>query len=490
MQKSLAIIGAGLAGLASLKAAAEEGLDAVAFDPRPDCGGLWEPSTGLTWPGLRTNLSKYSCSFSDHLHATGTDLFLTARQLEDYLRSYADTFSLRERIRPGCRVTSAVRDQEGWCLSLSTPSGTVSQRFDALIVASGSFSTRVYPPDVQGVEEARFFHSADYRGPEPFAGQRVAVVGGAFSGADMAGEISRFARQTTIVIRRPAWYVPRSVKAGAAGRVLPNDLVLYSREKAAAAKNQEPKRAAAERNAYFLRLLGDQGAIHPLLRVPPDAEEAGIVFCDDFLPAVKDGCLRVVSAHEIDLRRDILGDSEGGTSFDKIVFATGFKPDLSFLGEAVQKDIGYDANDTLQPVLLAKCVFPRETPELAFVGMYRGAFFATMELQARWACAVLAQRLPPLTAQEKKEAIAAELAIKHHQPRPQLPHPNYVALSDGIAERLGVLPHVDGSGELKEALWSGPLLPGHYRLVGPHSNPSKALVAIEEVTTLIRDGAS
>ena len=61
----------------------------------------------------------------------------------------------------------------------------------------------------------RQLHSAHYRSPGAFAGQRVIVVGGGNSGAQILAEVSRVA-ETTWVTRRPPRFLPDDVD----GRVL------------------------------------------------------------------------------------------------------------------------------------------------------------------------------------------------------------------------------------------------------------------------------
>ena len=51
--------------------------------------------------------------------------------------------------------------------------------------------------------------------------------------------------------------------------------------------------------------------------------------------------------------------------------------------DAARAAIEHDPDDWPQGVILHKCVWHPALPGLAFVGMFRGPFFATIELQAR-----------------------------------------------------------------------------------------------------------
>ena len=66
---------------------------------------------------------------------------------------------------------------------------------------------------------------------------------------------------------------------------------------------------------------------------------------------------------------------------DDVIFCTGFTPALQYLNESLQEKIGL-SDDTLQPIILHRDVLHPDLPGLYFVGMYRGPYFAVVELQA------------------------------------------------------------------------------------------------------------
>ncbi|MFD3469320.1 flavin-containing monooxygenase [Streptomyces sp. NPDC058682] len=73
----------------------------------------------------------------------------------------------------------------------------------AVVAASGSFG-RPHRPDLPGLEAfaGQVLHAADYRGPAPFAGQRVVVVGAGNSAVQIAAELARESR-TSLATRAP-----------------------------------------------------------------------------------------------------------------------------------------------------------------------------------------------------------------------------------------------------------------------------------------------
>ncbi len=500
LARRVAIIGAGPAGLAALKSAREEGLEAVAFEAKDRPGGLWtEP--GLVWNSLRTNLSRYSCVFSDHPHDRTTPLFPEGRRVAAYLAGYAARFGLDEAIRPGHRVMAVIPRTPGFRLMVEADGRIETHDTDAVIVASGVFAEALMP---QGLTiGGAVMHAAAYRDPAVFAGKRVAVLGSAFSGADIAAEIAGVAERTVMLMRRPAWYVPRAVpvlpEAGFmpadAGddRIrlrLPMDLVINSRARAQRLAALDGATAGRERWSWLDGIAGDQRRLHPLLDVPEDDLAAPMVISDALPAAVRSGRLELARAVDFDPARLTLQEGGRESRFDVLICATGYRPSLAMLAPGILEAIGYDPHDRLQPVLLGHCVFPEGVPDLAFVGMYRGPYFGVMELQARWAAAVLAGKLPRPDPLDLEHAVAAERAIRDVRPRPQFPHADYPAMCDALAEKLGVMPDLlhDGTG-LGRFLWHGPVLPAQYRLSGRHARPDIALGTLAEVAVLFGQDA-
>lgn len=164
-----------------------------------------------------------------------------------------------------------------------------------------------------------------------------------------------------------------------------------------------------------------------------------------------------------------------------MVMATGYRLDLPFLPATLHKIIDFEPDDWLQPAILHECVWHPELLGLAFVGLYRGPYFAAMELQARWACGVFSGRLPYPTKDETESGLQAERDIRNKQPRSQFPHGDYVSMVEALAHRVGVHPQSileDKTHHLHKLLYDGPLLPFHYRLTGFSSKPEIAEQAI------------
>ncbi|MGI5531844.1 NAD(P)-binding domain-containing protein [Streptomyces syringium] len=193
------VVGAGQAGLSSAyhlrRAGYEPDRDFVVLDHSPRPGGAWQ----FRWPSL-TYGKVHGMHALPGRELTGADDCLpSAEVIGGYFAEYEDTFDLRVH-RPV--EVSAVREGPRGRLWAETSEGVWAPR--ALINATGTWD-RPFWPRYPGQEHfrGRQLHTADYPGPQEFAGQRVVVVGGGTSGVQHLMEIAEVAAATTWVTRRP-----------------------------------------------------------------------------------------------------------------------------------------------------------------------------------------------------------------------------------------------------------------------------------------------
>src|SRR5919202_6128670 len=101
----VAVIGAGVSGIAAAKCLMEESLDPVVFEQSAAIGGIWRYDESLpdgggpAYRGLRTNTSKQTTAFSDFPFPKHLPDFPPRAEMLRYLNDYADHFHVRERIR-------------------------------------------------------------------------------------------------------------------------------------------------------------------------------------------------------------------------------------------------------------------------------------------------------------------------------------------------------------------------------------------------------
>ena len=483
----VAVLGAGPSGLAAAKALLEYGLRPIVFEAASEPGGMWGgPGRGAWSDFARTNISRYSCAFSDLAWPADSEVFPIRRDLAGYLSLYADTFDLLRHVRFGTHVDSirATRDG-GWQLGWHDPDGAGGTVFDQVVIASGFF-TEPFRPALPGLADfgGEVTHSAACGSAAAlrarFTGKRVLVVGAAFSGTEIAAELAPRAH-VTVSFRQPMWFVPRWVQAVDGGPHYPLDLVIYNRR----ADNpllQDP-------HLFLRRIGGDPGAASPELAFDRDRElPMTIIISDEFLDLVRGNQVAVKRSASLRFDRDSVTFADGTRqTLDAVILCTGFITSLPFLDRAVLDTIGFDAADQLQPKLLYRDMFHPDLPGLTFVGHYRGPYFPVMELQSRWIARILAGELPMPDRAAMLAGVAEERALRARVPRPQFPHGDFVSLADGLAREIGVYPVLTENDPLRTRVTQGPLLPAHYRLVGSHASPELARRHIIETPAPILD---
>lgn len=195
------VVGAGQAGLSSAYHLRRSGLapdrDFVVLDHAPHPGGAWQ----FRWPSLTYGKvhGMHALPGMELITGPADDDRPSSEVISGYFTAYEQRFGLRVH-RP-VDVT-AVREGAGGRLLVETSEGNWSAR--ALINATGTWD-RPFWPRYPGQEtfRGRQLHTADYPGPEEFAGLRVVVVGGGASGTQHLMEIAKVAADTTWVTRRP-----------------------------------------------------------------------------------------------------------------------------------------------------------------------------------------------------------------------------------------------------------------------------------------------
>lgn len=195
----MVVTGAGQAGLSSAyhlrRSGFEPERDFVVLDRSPAPGGAWQ----FRWPSL-TYGKVHGMHSLPGMELTDADPARpSAEVIGEYFDRYERAFDLRVR-RPV--AVRAVCEGDGGRLLVETSAGAWSTR--ALINATGTWDQPFLPryPGQEGFR-GRQLHTAQYAGPEEFAGQRVVVVGGGASGTQHLLELAPYAAATTWVTRRP-----------------------------------------------------------------------------------------------------------------------------------------------------------------------------------------------------------------------------------------------------------------------------------------------
>ncbi len=399
MTPRVAVIGAGPAGLATLKALADRGVPAVAFDAAAQVGGLWVYGAphSSAYRTLHLNTSRTRTEFADLPMPADWPDYPDHTRIAAYLLDYARRFGLPASVRLRHTVTGVVRDGDGWRVTAAGPDGVTTVHVEAVVIANGHNSRPKLPsPAYPGEITAEQLHSHDYRGPEQLAGRRVLVVGGGNSAMDIAVDASHVAPRTLLSVRRGVWIVPKHLLGK------PSDTL-----NGALAKRL-PWRVRQRISQTMLRFTVGRLSAYGL-------PEPAHGFLQDH-PTLSDSLLSRISHGEITVRPGIAsfdGDRvhfTDGTEdeIDLVVWCTGYDIDLPFLDQAL---LG-DGADRLP---LFRHVFHQQAPGLMFVGLMQstGSGLPIVEAQARLAAAHVSGQyaLPTAAAQ------AADIAAEHRAAR-------------------------------------------------------------------------
>jgi len=193
------VIGAGQAGLSAAYHLRRIGLlpgeNFVVLDHAPRPGGAWQ----FRWPSL-TYGKVHGMHSLPGMELTGAD---DDRPSSEVIGAYFEAYERRFDLQVHRPVeVSAVREGQEGRLLVETSEGIYASR--ALISATGTWD-RPFWPRYPGQEtfRGRQLHTANYPGPEEFAGLKVVVVGGGASGTQHLMEIAEVAAETYWVTRRP-----------------------------------------------------------------------------------------------------------------------------------------------------------------------------------------------------------------------------------------------------------------------------------------------
>lgn len=209
------VIGGGQAGLAvgfylhrlSRDAARGRGGPAPSFailDANEQPGGAWQ----YYWDTLELfSPAAYSSLPGFRMPAWDGPGNPSAGHVVSYLRTYEERYDLPVH-RPVTVV--AVEDLPDGRYRTLTDQGAWTSR--VVINATGSWH-RPFVPTMPGAEKftGSQLHTSGYRSRRPFTGQRVVVVGGGNSGAQIAADLLPAAASVTWVTRRPPRYLPDEV---------------------------------------------------------------------------------------------------------------------------------------------------------------------------------------------------------------------------------------------------------------------------------------
>jgi putative flavoprotein involved in K+ transport len=198
----MVVIGGGQAGLAFGWHLQQHGLDFLIIDEQARPGGNWRnyydslqlfsPAEYSALPGLPFPGDPKSYPLRD--------------EVVKYLEAYAAEFRLP--FQGGTRVMGVAQKEKVFEVRCDTGAIFTAR---SVVVASGGFS-RPFTPSIPGLEgfSGACLHSSAYRTPEPFASQRVVVIGAANSAVQIAYELAGVA-EVVLATREKIRFFPQRI---------------------------------------------------------------------------------------------------------------------------------------------------------------------------------------------------------------------------------------------------------------------------------------
>ncbi len=332
---SVAIVGAGFAGLGMAMALRRAGRDDfVVLERGASVGGTWRDNT---YPGVACDVPSHLYGFAAHPNPHWSATFAPGPEIHRYLSHVAETEGLGDRVRLRTPMLGAEWDADATVWRIRTGGEPVVA--ETLVLACGRL-TEPDVPAIPGLETfpGPIFHSARWDHDVQLAGRRVAVVGTGASAVQLVPQLAQLAGAVTLFQRTPAWIVPRGESTYTADEQRrfaehPGELArlraeLYAEGEARFASRSGDAGAAAAAREIALAHLESQVA-DPALRAALTPDYAfgckRVLLSDDFFPAV--------ASDAVTLEPSALAAVEGSTlvsangtrvQADVLVLATGF----------------------------------------------------------------------------------------------------------------------------------------------------------------------
>jgi len=205
----VAVIGAGVSGIAAAYRLQQTGLKFTVYEKNEDVGGVWWENR---YPGCRLDTPNFAYSLSFAQKQDWPQQFSAQPEIQSYLGTVASAAGLRHFIRFGTEVDEMDFDEGRavWTLKVRDRDGRVTrEEFNAIITAVGILS-RPSLPDIPGLDsfQGRIVHSANWPKDLDLSGKRVAMVGTGASAFQIGPSIVDEVASLDIFQRTPPWMLP------------------------------------------------------------------------------------------------------------------------------------------------------------------------------------------------------------------------------------------------------------------------------------------
>jgi putative flavoprotein involved in K+ transport len=350
LRATTVVIGAGHSGLAMSRCLSECSIDHVVLE-RSEVANSWRTER---WDSLRLLTPNWQCRLPGYAYdGADPDGFMTMPEVVEFITGYAKLIAAP--VQSGTTVTSVRRADDGY----RVVSDQGEWHCATVIIATGAFNVAHVPACSEAVPSSvRTLTPVEYRNPEQLGNGGVLVVGASATGVQIAAEIQHSGRQVTLAVgehvRGPRTYRGRDIHwwMEAAGvldeRYDEVDDIVRARRVPSMQLAGSPERATFDLNALTsigVKLVGRLAGINTgraqfsgslrnkceladlkLGRLLDTIDEwAAANGLDDSVPPSHRFAPTVVDASPT------LGLDLASGEIETIIWATGFRPDYSWL---------------------------------------------------------------------------------------------------------------------------------------------------------------
>ncbi len=367
------IIGAGPAGLATLKTMRDSGHDVDCFEMSDTIGGHWNHD----YDALHLITSRQVTGFEGFPMPEDWPLFPHRNQMLEYFHLFADAFDLKSYITFNTGVTSVEPlatdgpvGSAGWAV---TTTDGLRREYDGVLVANGHLRDQKWP-HIPGEFTGKQIHSGSYRNTADIEGKRVLVIGSGNSGCDVAVDAAQGYFDTHIVIRRGHHFQPKT---------------FFGKPRSELGWMQEFSFEEQDLlSRLMMRVAIGEASDYPGMPIPDHRALA------DGPPVVNDLLLYWVQHGRITVRpgierfqgKTVYFEDGSSSEFDTILWATGFHASLPFIdSDLLEFEDGV-------PLRVGGAVVPVGLEKLYLIGMIgaRGPQPPIYPLQAELALRMIA----------------------------------------------------------------------------------------------------
>ena len=210
--KSAAIIGAGVAGLATARSLMAQNVKCTLFERNSLPGGVW--SDGYLNFGVQVQKELYE--FPDWPLPGDTPDFAKGIVIQKYLADFCDHFKITPNIQFDTIVTGTGETNgpgSSWYVDYQHNGEEKQGKFDLVVICIGLYSNTPNMPSFANREvyNGEVIHNSELKSQTQLQGKRVAVLGYGKSATDAVLEATEVSAESHLIFRQPHWPIPQKL---------------------------------------------------------------------------------------------------------------------------------------------------------------------------------------------------------------------------------------------------------------------------------------